>query len=378
MEFKKIIEKIKGVNTDKIDNNKNEDVINVTPVDLDVPKVIFKNIILEVTIGQWLGIFSSLVGRGNSEFKIYTHLAAEELMEFLSPSSKDLDIVALKFGALLKSIGVDSSETCVLGDFDKDKFTFKCHFDNSGEDVSMKASWGDGIDFGPELTIESEKESKTYDYISEYKERPASLHLQHSTIKNPDNDSSCYRFMSPYSLSLSLSNGSHNLELNISRPNYNVDDPRRDEDFVLKNEDELRQYLLGLSFPINIGEVYKDICRISIDSVRSFPKFKLIVKEKTDKDKEKITDMVSLSYGNLEKFVMTKDGRTIGLDGDDNWSYGLGNLSLSQQDGAVSYSLSAVPQKEFLAVASPFEQLDKANKEVNQTKVYVKTILENN
>lgn len=378
MEFKKIIEKIKGVNTDKIDNNKNEDVINVTPVDLDVPKVIFKNIILEVTIGQWLGIFSSLVGRGNSEFKIYTHLAAEELMEFLSPSSKDLDIVALKFGALLKSIGVDSSETCVLGDFDKDKFTFKCHFDNSGEDVSMKASWGDGIDFGPELTIESEKESKTYDYISEYKERPASLHLQHSTIKNPDNDSSCYRFMSPYSLSLSLSNGSHNLELNISRPNYNVDDPRRDEDFVLKNEDELRQYLLGLSFPINIGEVYKDICRISIDSVRSFPKFKLIVKEKTDKDKEKITDMVSLSYGNLEKFVMTKDGRTIGLDGDDNWSYGLGNLSLSQQDGAVSYSLSAVPQKEFLAVASPFEQLDKANKEVNQTKVYVKTILGNN
>lgn len=378
MEFKKIIEKIKGVNTDKNDNNKNEDVINVTPVDLDVPKVIFKNIILEVTIGQWLGIFSSLVGRGNSEFKIYTHLAAEELMEFLSPSSKDLDIVALKFGALLKSIGVDSSETCVLGDFDKDKFTFKCHFDNSGEDVSMKASWGDGIDFGPELTIESEKASKTYDYISEYKERPASLHLQHSTIKNPDNDSSCYRFMSPYSLSLSLSNGSHNLELNISRPNYNVDDPRRDEDFVLKNEDELRQYLLGLSFPINIGEVYKDICRISIDSVRSFPKFKLIVKEKTDKDKEKITDMVSLSYGNLEKFVMTKDGRTIGLDGDDNWSYGLGNLSLSQQDGAVSYSLSAVPQKEFLAVASPFEQLDKANKEVNQAKVYVKSILGNN
>lgn len=378
MEFKKIIEKIKGVNTDKIDNNKNEDVINVTPVDLDVPKVIFKDINLEVTIGQWLGIFSSLVGRGNSEFKIYTHLAAEELMEFLRPSSSDLDTVALKFGALLKSIGVDSSETCVLGNFDKDKFAFKCHFANSNEDVSMKASWGDGIDFGPELTIESEKESKTYDYISEYKERPASLHLQHSTIKNPDNDSSCYRFMSPYSLSLSLSNGSHNLELNISRPNYNVDDPRRDEDFVLKNEDELRQYLLGLSFPINIGEVYKDICRISIDSVRSFPKFKLIVKEKTDKDKEKITDMVSLSYGNLEKFVMTKDGRTIGLDGDDNWSYGLGNLSLSQQDGAVSYSLSAVPQKEFLAVASPFEQLDKANKEVNQAKVYVKSILGNN
>lgn len=378
MEFKKIIEKIKGVNTDKNDNNKNEDVINVTPVDLDVPKVIFKDINLEVTIGQWLGIFSSLVGRGNSEFKIYTHLAAEELMEFLRPSSSDLDTVALKFGALLKSIGVDSSETCVLGNFDKDKFAFKCHFANSNEDVSMKASWGDGIDFGPELTIESEKASKTYDYISEYKERPASLHLQHSTIKNPDNDSSCYRFMSPYSLSLSLSNGSHNLELNISRPNYNVDDPRRDEDFVLKNEDELRQYLLGLSFPINIGEVYKDICRISIDSVRSFPKFKLIVKEKTDKDKEKITDMVSLSYGNLEKFVMTKDGRTIGLDGDDNWSYGLGNLSLSQQDGAVSYSLSAVPQKEFLAVASPFEQLDKANKEVNQAKVYVKSILGNN
>lgn len=378
MEFKKIIEKIKGVNIDQNDNNKNEDVTNVTPVDLDVPKVIFKNIILEVTIGQWLGIFSSLVGRGNSEFKIYTHLAAEELMEFLSPSSKDLDIVALKFGALLKSIGVDSSETCVLGDFDKDKFTFKCHFDNSGEDVSMKASWGDGIDFGPELTIESEKESKTYDYISEYKERPASLHLQHSTIKNTENDSSCYRFMSPYSLSLSLNNGSHSLELNISRPNYNVDDPRRDEDFVLKNEDKLTQYLLGLTFPINIGEVYKDICKLSIDSVRSFPKFKLTVKEKNDKDKEKVTDMVSLSYGSLDKFIITKDGRTIGLDGDGNWSYGLDNLSVSQQDGAVSYSLSSVPQKDFLTVASPFEQLDKANKEVNQTKVYVKTILENN
>lgn len=370
---------------DKISNRKkceesNEAIVSseenaITFADSDVPKVIFDDLELQVTIGQWLGILSSSVGYGNAGFTIYTHLDANDLMKRLHIPQEDFQKIAHKFGVLLKSIGVDSSEVCTLSQFNKDKFSFNCHFANTGKDAFMSATWGDWIDFGPELTIRSGNQSKTYDYVNEYEERPASLHLQHSTIKNPDNGSSCFRFMSPYSVCMTLENGDYTLKIEADRPKNNKVDLFNADDFKLKNEDELQQYLLGLTFPIDIGEVYKKVCKLSIDSIYDFPSFKLKVEVADGENKKKVTDMISLSNGNLDKFVLTRDGRTVAIDGDDNWSFGSQTLNVSQQDGAVDYSLKAIPKESFLTTLTPLEQFTEAKEEVQKAKVYAKTML---
>lgn len=87
----------------------------------------------------------------------------------------------------------------------------------------------------------------------------------------------------------------------------------------LDNEIELQKYLMNLEFPISIEEVYKKICEISLGDVS---KYSRIVLQCCDNSKNgMITDMIVLSDGNFEKFGMTKDGITVFIDKNDNFTY---------------------------------------------------------
>lgn len=91
-----------------------------------------------------------------------------------------------------------------------------------------------------------------------------------------------------------------------------------DYTFRMKNEEQLQQYLLGLSFPLKIDEVYKKIVEISIDSINEYPNFNLKVERKLDEKKQKTTGRISLNYGQLKIFTMTIEGKTISIDSDGN------------------------------------------------------------
>ena len=50
--------------------------------------------------------------------------------------------IVTRFGFLLKIVGIEKTETCTLNQFDKDNFSFNCHFNNSGNDVNISLRWG--------------------------------------------------------------------------------------------------------------------------------------------------------------------------------------------------------------------------------------------
>lgn len=352
------------------------DIPKVEKEALDVPKVVFEDLELQVTIGQWLGILSSQQGFGNSSFTIYTHLSAEELMKKINIPAEKFEEIVIKFGLLLKIAGIENTETCTLNQFDKDNFSFNCHFNNSGNDANISLRWGDMIDFGPEFTINYQNESKTYDYWAESEEKPTRLKLQHYTIKNPENENSCYRYLSPYTSYFTLTNGEYSFSIEIKRPESIKVDVFSDYVFRLENEEQLQQYLLGLTFPLEINEVYKKICEISTSSVNEYPSFKIEVKRKLDEKNNKTTDMISLNHGQLKKFIITKGGRTITIDSDGNWSYDSPKLIISQSDkGNINYSLNSIPSDELLTASSPFEQYSEVSQEVEQVRKLTKTML---
>lgn len=241
----------------KTKENQTLDMTKVEKEALDVPNVVFEDLELQITIGQWLGVLSSQQGFGNSGFTIYTHLSAEELMKKVNIPTEKFEEIVTKFGLLLKLAGVDNAETCTLNQFDKDNFSFNCHFNNRSNDTNISLRWGDMIDFSPELTINYQNESKTYDYYAEFGERPTRLELQHYTIKNPENGNSFHRCLSPYTAYFTLRNVEYNFSMEVKKPESIKVDAFSDYVFELENEEQLQQYLSGLTFPLEINEVYK-------------------------------------------------------------------------------------------------------------------------
>lgn len=344
----------------------------------DVPKVVFDDLELQVTIGQWLGLLSSSQSFGNSSFKVYTHLDAEELMKRLHIPAKTFNEIAEKFGILLKACGIENSETCIIRNYDKKNFSFRCDLKNSCRSHDISLRWGDWMDFGPQFVLKDENSTMTYDYISETEERPIGLQLQNFTINNPENGNSCYRFYSPYSAYYTLENGQYTFKIEISCPESKDIDVFNRKDFVLKNEEQLKKYLLGLSLPFDICEVYKRICEISLGSAGKYPKISLNVTRNIDKNNNITTDNITLEGGKLKSFIITKDGKTISIDNKGNWAYSSSRLDVSQNyEGLVNYNLKALSQADLEKSPSPLEQFNSAKDEVDGVKVFVKTIFKN-
>lgn len=315
---------------------------------LDVPKVVFEDLELQVMVGQWLEILPSQKGYGTSVATFYAPLSPEELIKKVNIPTKQLDEIVTKFGLLLKLAGIENKETCTLGQFNKDNFSFNCHLDNSGIDACITLRWGDMIDFNPEFTIDYLNESKTYDYLSETKEKPTRFLLQNYTIKNPENGSSCYRYLSPFDATFIIKNGEYSFSVEIGRPKSIVVPPFSNYVFRLENEDQLHEYLLGLTFPLKIDEVYKKICEISTNSVEEYPSFKIEVKRKLDETHKKTTDMVYLNNGQLNKFTITNDEITVSID-----------------------------SNESLTISTPFEQYSEVSKKVENARKLTNTMIKN-
>jgi hypothetical protein len=70
---------------------------------------------------------------------------------------------------ILKIIGIDSFEICVLDQYDKEKFSFDCYFSNKRDTAKISLNYGDMEDFGPTLEFNYHYSNKVYDYYHEQK-----------------------------------------------------------------------------------------------------------------------------------------------------------------------------------------------------------------
>lgn len=351
-------------------------VNSVGVVNTNLPKVIFEDMGLKVAIGQWLGILSSRKAYVTLEGTMYTHLSAEELMDLTSISAEQLKLIEEKFAQLLKMAGVPKEETCTLRKYDRENFSFECHFGNSNDAAKIDLRYGDMMDSGPEFIIDYNNSRRTYDYWKDRKSDEVNMKMQHYTVVNPANGNSCFRFYSPYSVTFNLRNGDYCFAISVDRPD-NINVPSlKDYTFELKNEDKIQQYLLGLEFPLDINEVYKKIAEISSGFGDQYSDYSFKVEKQLDKRKSKTTDLVDVSNGRLNKFIVTKGERTIFVDSEGNWSYDTPNLAVSQSgEGKVSFTMNSIPSDELLTIASPYEQYSDVAKEVEEVRKLTKTIV---
>lgn len=295
--------------------------------------------------------------------------ALKAVREWLVPFSS-ID-VKLKFRFVLNLLGIDSTEVCVLNRYDSNDNSFSCHCKNSGRDFKMSLECGDMLDEWPGITISSQNESKTYAFQGD------KLCLDQCVTNNPENGNSYRRSMFLYNAYFCLQNGEYQLTINVEVPNNLRPEPLSTFAFKLKNEEDLQQYLLGLTFPIDITEVYNKICEMSLDSVTEYPTLKIEVTKRINKKDKKTTDMISLRRGRLFKFVMTKDDKNIMIDCDGSWSYDSPKFSAGKDnEGRIKYHLNSVScNSELPESENPIEQYYEACEEIEQAKAFVMTML---
>ena len=98
--------------------------------------------------------------------------------------------------------------------------------------------------------------------------------------------------------------------------------PVDDSSYELDNENLLMNYLSSLNFPVNIIEVYKKICEISLGNIDEYRNFSLtITKIINSTGEEKVTDTINLTNGKLEQFKITREGKSISIDKFGVWNY---------------------------------------------------------
>lgn len=295
---------------------------------LNVPKVIFASIELQVFVGLWLRILNSCS----------TNLSEEKLKE-----------IEIKFGFILKLAGIEETETCTLNNFNIVKNSVSCHFHNKKEDAIITFD-EEGIESDPILMIDYPNENRTYEYYPKYENKPMRLELQNYTIKSSENGNICCRRFFQSSIYFKLQNGEYFLSLDISKPK-NIKNPNG-ECFKLNNEEEWKQYLLGLSFPLDITEVYEKIGEIFMNSMGKYLDFELqVVRDRVGK-KNEILDKITLSNGQL---TIT------------NWTYSCSKLTVNQRSNAIS-------GENLSDVNSPFEECDEIREEVEHVKKLEKVI----
>lgn len=104
--------------------------------------------------------------------------------------------------------------------------------------------------------------------------------------------------------------------------------------YGILNRSEVFKYLSTLKEPISIFDIYKKICEIArIENIRWFSYFDLrILKWKEDSLNDgdyEITDLITLSDGEVVCVMVTRDGKQVYSNNEDVWTCDMNNSEIS-------------------------------------------------
>lgn len=340
---------------------------------LEPQNIVFNDVNLQVTIGQWLGQLSNTKVSNSIGVKVYTHLNAEELRKRTQIPKEKFNEINKTFRKLLTIAGIDGNEICVLDDYDEKKFSFNCHLEKANKDAKISLRWGDFLNFLPEFIIEYDNKKKVYEYIKSCDDDSYKFELQTYTTTITENGNTYYRFYCAYFAPITVENENYKLEL------YVHNDEKIDLDFInnytfkLNNEEKIKEYLLGLKFPAKIDEVYKTIYDISLNSIKKYPKFSIKVTKKIDENNSKITDEIVLNHGKLENFIITRNGKTISIDKNNCWQYESDKMYANENEkGNMNFGTKEM-SKEEISNLNINEQIKLINNDIEKVKKLSKT-----
>lgn len=251
---------------------------------------------------------------------IFDTLGFEMAMKGIFGNDKDINQY---LGLVLLRLGFKAEDNIFLCNYNKDEVSFDC-VANGNDTGRIKFRNMSVYNDDREIVLSKDDIEVGYECVM----NPVSeigMNVSLARYRRKYSNGLVYtRYLSRENVRYQIIFGDYILDLKIVKP---IDivlplyENGRYAKYRLGNENEIESYLVNLSFPTSIVDVYKEICELLGNNMGIYPEFRLCLSRKDDAGEIKLTDMIDLKDGNLEKFGMSDGVRTIFVDKDDNWSY---------------------------------------------------------
>ncbi len=278
---------------------------------------------------------------------------------FMSPEAKRLinlwlgvekSLTEGSFSIALSSMGFNSEETVVLNNYNSEDSSIA--YTTADKDKTVINRGRFKILTFPDPTVSyivilhtitmiDDDIDKTY----EYHHCLASLYLKSYTIKNNPTGFTLTRNFTAHEYKSNLNNDQYKLSIIIRKkiqPETRLSLPVKMEPFYLKNEEVVEKYLLGLSLPINLIEVYEKVTELALDNISDYDLIEFKIQSKNNNKELQTTDLIRLDNNRLTGFRGIWDGKDIFVDQAGNCSIEKDNLSIiKRSDETVNLNVKA-------------------------------------
>lgn len=268
---------------------------------------------------------------------------------------------------LLILMGFD--QDCRLHSFDELGKTFKCRVGNETFVMKMVGLCGmvyGYLHFGEHIVLTKGENMVNYGFNNANKKE---MQLLNYTLNNKDNGNTLTRIYRECGFDIILKNENYSLTIELeSRSKLNLLEDLED----LEAERVFEDYLLGLTFPIAIEDIYQKFDSLYLIIKELYSKLSIKVEKKVE-DSFIVTDVILLKYGEVMDFAVTRDGKTIMLN-NGGWSYRTDNVCIHQKEnGLYDIHLQNVDLNKFY-IPSVKKQIKNITPEINMVRELKKRI----
>lgn len=259
-----------------------------------------------------------------------------------------------------------------LSKLDEKKRSFMC-VTASGNEICIELYFGDGSDFCSELRVTEGEVTKRYiinPNLPKGKSVPR-VTLQSKTIRRSGKSLECFycEFFCHRTLKL---DDTHTLNIEINEPAASGEKP---EISVLRNCEQIEEYLLGLDNAIDIPKVYGKLMEMLEFSKEDISNSEKLLIEYTDTvgGKERVRGKIFLTEGIAHEYAIFVNGETFHVLENGNWNYvSNGGVSISYLEETKQYSISIVDSEDGIVAVSLSEVMNNAKVRISELWKFVK------
>lgn len=134
--------------------------------DTNYSKAIFDDKMLQIKMGQWLGIIQSTYKKNSIFTKYNIPCPAEDLLDN-NTLKRSLDEVSEIFPRYLRLFGLDKSRFYIISGYNSDEESFDCDILETGKKAKISFSFGNFVDHPSQFRIIYDGQKSKYNFITD-------------------------------------------------------------------------------------------------------------------------------------------------------------------------------------------------------------------
>lgn len=293
-----------------------------------------------------------------------------ELKELITKWTQNEGWEFKDFATFVELIGVKTP--IKLGDWNEEKYSFKC-ITALNTEVTIHIRFGDWIDFCSELWVTEGGETRRYitNSNSEKGKTLPKVTLQGRTITRNGKELSSYYCEYFCHRTLKLDE-THELNIEINEPNGgSYEEPNA---AVLKNCQQVEEYLLGLDNSLIVSQVYDRVMELlgfSNEDISNSEKILFSYIETVGEEKRTRSE-ISKKNGLMQEYAVLEDGETFHVSRDGSWKYLSNNTRIVYLKEQNHHVFSITGTEESITTSNPSETMNRVKERISKLMDFVK------